>query len=161
MLMTESTRLAVTRILAIDPGVSTGYAFGSFDDHALHIEDSGVIEGGTLGFKRWLDAQAYVLYDKVDLILSETFVIDGTIAPGDSLQIEGVIMALWPGEIVWQSRSDKAALIRGEKERNAWLRERFPEVKSQHALDAVCHLMVYAAKRLHHRPTLEEYWPRA
>jgi hypothetical protein len=151
----------LTRILALDPGRSTGYCFGSFGEHALHIEESGVIEGGTLGFKRWLDAQAYVLYDKVDLILSETFVIDGTIAPGDSLQIEGVIMALWPGEIVWQSRSDKAALIRGEKERNAWIDERFSGITTQHTRDAIVHMMVYVAKRLHHRPTIEKYWPRS
>lgn len=144
------------KILSLDPGVSTGWSCAVYDDtKPLAILGHGVIEGGITGFLRWFPN--WIADNAPDEVLSETFVIDGTLAPGDSLQIEGAAMALWSDTITWQTRSDKAALIRGEKERNAWLRERFPEVKSQHSLDAVAHLCVLA-KRREHMPSLRKYW---
>lgn len=149
----------MTSLLALDAGVTTGYAFASYGDEApLDFTEVGVIENGIRGFLLWWEERLNGYpKDQIDCIIAEDFKIDGTIAPGDSLQIEGALMALWPGEIVWQSRSDKAALIRGEKARNAWIDERFPGLTTQHTRDAVTHALV-RMKRLHHAPTIDRYW---
>lgn len=144
-------------VCGFDPGISTGFAIAKMDDETpLTYILTETIKGGIDGFINWWDLQK----NEYDLIVCETFVIDGTIAPTDSAQIEGAIKALWKGPVRWQGRGDKAALKATEPARREWFKERGMTFPNSHELDAATHLMV-AAKRLRHFPTLREYWPDA
>lgn len=147
------------RALLLDPGESTGMALARWsDDQGFQLIYSKTIPGGALGFIDW------VKYDfnefNADLCVCEDFKIDGTITGTWSPQIEGALMALWPRPIVWQGRDEKGSLLPGEPERNEWLKSRGFDLRTQHERDAVVHGIVYTAKRLHHLPTIEKFWPK-
>lgn len=155
----------MTKVLALDPGLSTGFAISIVTPHApVLFLKQGVIENGCEGFIDWWTAFYSARINDVDLIVCERFVIDGTHTGVWSPQIEGALMALAGVPIAWQLRSDKALLFgqtfkgdRGQTERFEWLRERgFTGVS--HELDAITHTLFWL-KRQGHKPTLRKYWP--
>lgn len=153
------------KLLTLDPGLSTGYSIWEtrsyFDSSDLELMETGVIEEGCEGF---IDDWRYKgIGTKTDRVVCERFVIDGTHTGVWSAQIEGALMALYDGPVIWQLRSDKATLFNqefggdaGQTERFAWLRERGFEGEG-HELDAITHALVWA-KRMGHIPTLRKYW---
>lgn len=151
---------APKRVIALDPGQTSGYAeFILGEKEPLQLVGQGVIEGGCPAF---IDTFRLLGYgDRIDLFICERFVIDGTHTGVWSPQIEGALMAMAAPdqEIVWHLRSDKANLTNpkhSETQRFNWLRER-GFTGTSHELDAITHGLVWA-KNLRHVPTLKEYW---
>lgn len=141
-------------LLALDPGLSTGWAEISYGDHLADVVDQGVIPDGVHGFKKWWSNRTWAQ------VVSEKFIIaPGTVGEGWSLQVEGALIALYDGPITFQSRSDKADLVSGtEVERFAWLRSH-GFTGSSHELDAITHGLLWL-KRQRHQPTIRQYWLR-
>lgn len=151
----------MTRILALDPGLATGYAYAHFDEFSpLSVYETGVIPGGAFGIVNWLNSGRETPLHTADIVVCERFDIDGTITGTWSARVEGVVMAtlLDRQELVFQSRDDKAALLPTEPRRRAWLKERGFTFEATHDMDAITHLIVYL-KRIRHFPTLMNYWP--
>lgn len=147
-------------LLGLDPGKKTGYYFVNLEeDTPMEVLDHGVIEGGVEGFHEWwLDGSD--VYWQTDLIISEIFEIDGTITGTWSPQIEGALKVLWDGEIVWQKRDDKAALLPGEPARKKWLKEHGFQFDATHDMDALTHLIVYIKRhKTEHMASIREWWP--
>lgn len=154
----------MTDLLCYDPGLSTGWAwFRSLGGGPYALYDHGVIEGGCEGF---------IAGDRLDrlpvdvlpgMVVAERYLPDGSVTGEDgihSLRIEGYLMgesANWNYPLIFQPRSDKAALLRTEKARNAWITQRFGKISTQHAKDAITHGLVWM--RRNHRPSLAHYWP--
>lgn len=145
-------------LVAYDPGLTTGAAwFRSKDGGPFALYDFGVIEGGCEGF-----VKRDIKDLEVDITVAERYLPDGTVTGEDgihSLRIEGVLMAdsyALGTELVFQPRSDKAALLRTEKARNEWIERHFGNIPTQHAKDAITHALVWFKRN--HRPSLEHYF---
>lgn len=150
-----------THALVLDPGKTTGVAYVEWgDDQPLRILWTDRTPDGAEGFVRWWLHGLWGRIESLDFIICELFEIDGAITGTWAPQIEGALMALWPWNVTWQRRDEKARLLPDEKRRNAWLKDRGLYAPTQHERDAVTHALVYVAKTLKHRPTLERYWPK-
>ena len=173
-------------ILSFDPGDSTGFAIGCFSDGgAYEVLDSGVIPGGVTGFIAWLchghagrEIKQILSAGLRCHVVSEKFVVEPSfVGDCEALKIEGVITARFGLDanpcaktIVYQLRSEKAALIGGsdgratctEAERFRWLKANGlvnPAGLSgeAHDLDAITHALLFLKKR-YHAPTLKKFW---
>lgn len=141
-------------ILALDPGLSTGWALFSYHDREPELLSQGTIVDGVRGFAQFWRNLPWI----PDEVVSEKFIIaPDTVGEGWSLQVEGALLALYDGGVTWQLRSAKADLVTGtETQRFAWLRER-GFTGSTHELDAITHALLYL-KRKRHVPTIRHYW---
>lgn len=136
----------MTLVIALDPGQTTGFAVFAKDGEYV---GSGIIGDSIWGFiNGWRSMVA-----KPDVVVSERYLPDGSVRGEDgvhSLRIEGYLIGQSQErqfDLIWQTRSDKATLLKGsEKDRNAWIDERFPGVTTQHARDAITHFVVYAKR---------------
>lgn len=146
------------KILAIDPGWSTGWAYMEFGGGKPEALSQGTIEGGLQAFIEHNPADLVEWYDTTFII--EDFVPDGTIvgreATYSSLIIGAFVMhcaeSPAPTFPVIQPRSDKASLYGDtEAERFDFLR-RNGFTGTNHELDAITHALVYA-KRAGHEGT--------
>lgn len=143
--------------LVLDPGKVTGAAMVEWsDDDPLSVLWTQSIPSGCEGFVDWFKEFDHF---SMDIVICELFEIDGTITGSWSPRIEGALMALWNGEIVWQRRDEKAALLPTEPARRAWFNRRGLRFKTSHELDSVVHALVYL-KRMKHMPTLMKWWPK-
>jgi hypothetical protein len=149
--------------LVLDPGRTSGAALIEWDVQApMEVLSTWAIPGGCEGFVDWYKKQPKVrsLSGKPwSIVISELFEIDGTVTGTWSPRIEGALMALWGPQVTWQRRDDKALIGKGEPARNAWLSSRGLHARTQHERDAIVHGLVFL-RRLHHRPTIERYWPK-
>lgn len=164
----------MTRVLAFDPGESTGWALFSYADRApAELIDQGVIPDGVDGFIKWARSMpGHDLLVYAETIVYEDFVIDGTITGSWSSETIGALKALYAvankqdegHKLVKQTRQDKASLF-GHKakttelrqtERFNWLRDR-GFIGVSHELDAITHALFYI-KRQGHVPTIKRYW---
>lgn len=145
----------MTRILCLDPGVSTGWAVFRLDAVTpLRLEDSGIIPNGLDGFVHW----AYhhpAMVEEFDTVVAELFILDGRTAQPDltPLRIETAIMMIYGkwGDglpIAWQRNFMKThapdALL---KEKGLW------KPGPGHDRDAIRHGLAWA-KTSRHAPTL-------
>lgn len=163
----------MSTILAIDPGVNTGVAWGSFSaEEPFELRAREQVHGGLTGFIRWAQDCEWIRH--ADVLVCEKFVLaeDNMFAPDlTPVQLEGVITMLrLPKSIVWQPRTDKAALTgypASAKTKAQRQRVRFDFLK-EHGLfaagtdnddsnDAITHALVYL-KRSKHLPTLLKFW---
>lgn len=150
-------------ILALDPGLATGFAI--FENEKLIHQE--VIEGGEKGFLKEFP-QIYEDYKNTNhRIVIERFLPTEQIRGEEGIisnRIEGIVMALTNNQgIIWQLRSDKALLFnqknklgKGETERFQWLRRKGFK-GSSHELDAITHALVYM-KRAMLEPAIRKYW---
>lgn len=151
----------MTYLWSFDPGLATGAALGEYTaTEPYRLLSTWAIPNGLDGYLDWLESYGPGKWDDV---VTERFIIDGTITGVWSPQVEGVLALLGRQEqfkVTGQLRTDKAALIRGnQSRRNAWIDERFPGLNSQHERDAVVHALVFMRrKRPRHLPTLREYF---
>lgn len=138
------------RILALDPGDSTGWAL-FLNENMLSC---GVIQGGLDGFLAW----AALAMPAHDLLIVEEFIVEPSyVGRAYPSEVIGAAIALSPARVVRQLRSMKATLVKGtETQRFAWLRERGFGGES-HALDAITHVLLYL-KRSGHKGAFLKYW---
>ena len=150
-------------IMSIDPGKSTGVAFGTYSDtEPYRLVDAFQIPGGMRGFYEWLTTEHFTELDEDYVVVSEKFVLRSSnkfVADLEPVMIEGLMYALWGDRIAYQQRSDKALIgDRILKEHGLW------QTGSQHgwvdgrdANDAIIHAIAYLFKT-HHKPTLKYFF---
>jgi hypothetical protein len=169
--------MKIIYVLAVDPGQATGVAIGRYTDELpLKVIFTGIINGGTYGFSKWLDDtnDCGSIIDKhmcdnalspigAELrVVSENFKLrGGNFAPDlEPLRIEGVLIDhFWDTSLSWQAPADKG-LVGDEflKRHNLWLTGKdVDHTDGRDANDALLHLFAFAMKTKH-RPTLEAYW---
>lgn len=151
-------------ILSIDPGESTGVAFGEYSDtDGYELVDCTQIQGGANGFLQWaVDNHFYDLHPEL-VVVSEKFVLRSSnqfVANVEPVRIEGVMLALWGSDrVVYQQRSDKTLVDdRVLKRHGLWQTgKEHGWVDGRDVNDAIIHGLAFL-KKAHHRPTLRKYW---
>lgn len=150
-------------IMSIDPGKSTGVAFGTYSDtQPYELVDVFQIPGGIVGFNEWLHNNHFTNLDEDYTVVSEKFVLRSSnafVADVEPVRIEGLMYAYWGDRVIYQQRSDKTLVDdRILKEHGLW------QTGSQHgwadgrdANDAIIHAIAYLKKQ-HHKPTLLHFF---
>lgn len=140
----------MVRVLALDPGESTGWALFK-DEEMLQC---GVISSGLNGYLSW----AALAMPAHDVLVVEEFIVEPDyVGRAYASEIVGAAVALSPARIVRQLRSMKATLVRGtEADRLKWLKAN-GITGEIHAMDAATHALCYL-KRSGNRAALERYW---
>lgn len=136
------------RILALDPGGSTGWALF----HEENLQACGEVANGVNGFAVWQMPHCTHL-------VIEDFVVDpGFVGRAVGSEVIGAAYANNPGaRIVRQSRGEKGTLPGDtEAERFEWLRSLGFEGVS-HTLDAVSHALIFLRNK-RHPAALKKYW---
>ena len=140
-------------ILSLDPGVTTGYAFGEVDDAQPYtLIECGQIPGGVEGFVDWMITSN----PDYDVLVAESFSLrPGAVHPNlEPVKIEGALSALLgPGAVVYQQPSMKA-VVGDERLRKAGLWQ----TSLRHANDAIIHGLAYAVVTLKHQLTIMRYY---
>lgn len=153
------------RNLALDPGLSTGWA--EWADG--HPRGQGVITGGLSGFIDYFHAHP-TWARGVDTLIIEDFIVEPDYTGiAWSSEVKGAAVALIPHRrLVVQKRFDKSTLFgqrvngkkvtgkKGEAMRFDWLHKRGFS-GSSHELDAHTHMLVYE-KRQENPEILARYW---
>lgn len=142
----------MTRILALDPGVTTGWAeFDLRDDAPLEHVAHGMIPGGLAGFHAWWRARDEGQWG---IVIAEDFHLDGrTMAPDTTpLDILGALQVLRPDLIRQQNTSKRVAPDSLLKRIGLW----WPG--AGHDRDALRHAIAYA-RSIRHMPTIRGFWP--
>lgn len=141
----------MTRLLALDPGESTGWSLWYYDalTHPQLI-DHGTITGGVKGLIAWWytrgSAGEGMQWDEV---VSESFRLDGrTMFPNITpLRIEGALAVLWP-DVHYQPNTMKAHVT------DEWIKDHGLWWKGKgHDRDSLRHAFSYLKIR-RHAPTL-------
>lgn len=145
----------MAKLLALDPGDTTGYAIFHYNNDSYSFIESGTIEDGVVGFIEW-GKNGYL--NMFDTIVSEKFIVRPTfVGDVEALKIEGALLAYGCSPL-FQSASMKRSLyyqLRTEKERFDWLRSLgFDGV--DHALDAVTHGLLFL-RSIRNREVLEMF----
>lgn len=152
--------------LAIDPGLSTGWA--EWVDN--QPKEQGTITGGLKGFIEFVRSPACRWRKGVPTLIIEDFIVEPDyVGVAWSSEVKGAAIALIPHDrLVIQKRSDKATLFghrvngkrvkgqAGETLRFNWLRDR-GLAGTAHELDAHTHVLVYE-KRQENAELLARYW---
>lgn len=139
------------RVLALDPGEMTGWAY--FIDGILI--SCGVIIGGRNGFIEWAKTQM----PEHDVLVVESFIVEPSfVGTADASEVIGAAFALSDAPVKReQLRSAKSTLIKGtQTERFEWLRSK-GFTGMTHELDAITHALLYF-RAIGHKPTFKLYW---
>ena len=139
------------RVLALDPGETTGWALF----HGEILIEHGVISEGRNGFIKWAKTQM----PEHDVLVMESFIVQPDfVGRADASEVIGAAYALSDAPIKReQLRVSKMTLMRGdEKARFGWLRDR-GFTGMTHELDAVTHALLYL-RATGHKPTYLRYW---
>ena len=140
----------MTRLLGLDPGLSTGWALFHYDATTpLTLLDYGEILGGHQGVIAF-----WKTMPEPDEVVAETFRLDGrTIYPEvDPLRTEGALSVLHPG---WIGQPNTAKIMADDillKRLGWWLKGK------PHARDAARHAIALMKSR-RHLPTLSRISP--
>jgi len=152
-LHTNSSSLGVKRILAIDPGGTTGIAIVSFSDNlepvVSHHEQ---VPNGLAGFIEWYKSNQHLTWD---VIVCENFTLRINVKFPDlsPVYIIGALEALeWPTKIVYQSPAQKHLC---DDKRLKLMGMHKPG--NGHANDAIRHAIIYLRNKKH-MPTLMLGW---
>lgn len=143
--------MARSKLLALDPGDTTGWAAFWMDDETFDCEGSGNIHGGVFGFVDWWHDFAIPVINTAGplTVVSEKFIVrPGFVGDSEALKIEGALAALHGKNVRYQMPSQKATLFpkRTEAQRFRGLREMSYEGTS-HELDAITHALLYLKGR--------------
>lgn len=145
----------MSTLLALDPGGTTGWSTWHYDavtplTHVSH----GMVPGGIRGFIDWFKRERVDLLDW-DVVVSETFVLDGRTASPDitPLKIEGALSVLTPDWVGQRNVMKAHATDDLLKRSGLW----WPG--AGHDRDSARHALAWA-KTHFHRPTIDHYWPR-
>lgn len=140
------------KILAIDPGEATGWAL--FDNE--NLVSQGTILGCAEGFLAW----ASLAMPGHELLVIESFIVEpGFVGRAHASEVIGVALAMSPAKKVFQSRGQKATLVRGtETERFNWLRS-FGFSGVSHELDAISHCLI-RLKLMGNKAAVQKYWTK-
>ena len=153
----------MTRLLAIDPGLSTGIVSGFYSDtEPFTVEGIYQPEGGAQGFLEWSKRNSdYDVY-REDVVVVEKFVLSSGnefVADLSGVPSEGIAMAFSHDPVVWQYRSQKSTVPdRVLKENDLW--SSGADVGCQDARDAndaMIHALIYL-RTIGHKPTLEKIY---
>jgi len=148
----------MTRMLAFDPGGTTGWSYWEYDALTpLTLLEYGQIAGGIYGFGRWIRSTGRHMV--VDEIVSESFHRDDrTDKPEETAKwVEGAIMLWWGSDgipVIWQRNTYKGHAT------DDFLKEHGLYMKGQrHARDSFRHA-VASVKVRQHAPSFRRFWPR-
>jgi hypothetical protein len=153
----------VRRLLAIDPGLATGWsAWIVPDDEPMQRYAYGLIQHGVDGFNRWFQTHGRSYVDGPhDVLVCEKFELGGDVRFPDvePLRIEGVLIALSPVRVRWQLRTMKAQV---EDERlkahRLWVTGKdVGWTDGRDVNDSQIHALAWG--KFEHYPTLQGYWP--
>lgn len=145
------------RLLALDPGKTTGMSIWMYDaETPLELAGYGQIDGGVDGFLEYL----YPTNGKFmvwDVIVSESFVLDGRTPNPDvtPLHIEGILEAhahRTGCQLRFQRNNFKSHVSNESLKRLGLYVPGKP-----HAMDSMRHALAFM-KTTMHRPTLEAYF---
>lgn len=139
------------RVLALDPGKMTGWAY--FIDGILI--SCGVIIDGRNGFIEWAKTQM----PEHDVLVVESFIVEPSfVGTADASEVIGAAFALSDAPAKReQLRSAKATLVKGDQtKRFNWLRSKGFDGMT-HELDAITHALLYY-RAVGHKPTFLRYW---
>jgi len=144
------------RILALDPGWNTGWASWVDSDPVKQ----GVIRGGLMGFKEWVESVG----PETDTLVIEDFIVEPSfVGQPYASEVKGAaIMSIPHKKLVIQKRADKATLFR-ENGKVATETRRFQRLREwgfsgvSHELDANTHAIIYR-KRLRDPVVLARYF---
>lgn len=94
----------MTTLLTLDPGGTTGWAFGEWrDGEEYSVIEHGMIPNGLAGFLNWW-SEDHIALDYLDVIVSESFQLRGKVVNPDvtPLRVEGALAVLAPRTIYQQ-----------------------------------------------------------
>lgn len=141
-------------LLTLDPGGTTGWAFGRYDNSTAYENTlHGMIPGGLDGFLAWWDEwiAGSEIRASPDEVVSENFTLRGKVVFPDvtPLRIEGALSVLWP-RVIYQTPADKIHASDTVLQRyGLW----FPG--DGHDRDAARHALAYL-KLKDHKPTIRK-----
>jgi hypothetical protein len=140
------------KILAFDPGGTTGWAVVEYDEKESKLIEYGQITGGYKGFKDFylnsgIDA---------DVVVCESFTLRSGM-PSVNLEpcyVIGVLYALENKPVIFYPPSYKIFC-----NDDALKRLEFYVKGKQHARDAIRHAVAYLRLEINHIPTMKKGWP--
>ena len=163
----------MTKLIAIDPGMTSGVFVGEYDDMSPLLRTGyAQIPGGIKGFSRWMDDAypdifgATVVCEKfVPLPMARSWKLDEL----EPIRIEGLLYDYWTDRIVWQ-RSMAMVLRDGatqaERKKNSddllrrngwWLTGKDVGLKDANDANAAAkHALAYM-RSIGHMPTIETH----
>lgn len=165
----------MTHLLSIDPGGNTGVALGFYDALTPYrLLQRWQVHGGLEGFAHWWESTVI----EWDELVVERFILDPNnqfTADLTPKEIEGYLRGeMGPDDyalIIWQPRTDKAALTGYPASANTKAKrqrvrfdflKRFgmfkPGTENDDSNDAIVHAIVSLKKRRHY-PTMMAFWP--
>lgn len=153
------------RILSIDPGKATGFAFSSVDDETgrFKLLDQWVTHDGVDGVAAWFWSDARDYY-RPDITIVERFIVRPN-QPVDPIALEviGFIKGTHPdaSQIVWRLRSDKAHIPdQILKDHGLWFTgKQVNHTDGRDVNDAIIHTLSWLCFRAKHRPTIDWLFP--
>lgn len=156
-------------ILAIDPGLATGWSTWAYDpERPLMRLDYGLVQGGVAGWIEWMTSTLGLL--RPDVTVCESFKLDGrTKFPEvEPLRIEGALLAVYDAlslpSVIWQPNSTKVQVQDAVLKRTGfWLTGKdVGWADARDVNDSQIHALAYV-KLLEEttdlQPTTAAYWP--
>lgn len=150
-------------ILSLDPGKSSGIAFGYYGDRVPY-ESHRVwqVENGLEGFLDWYEREWFGLSLLKPEIVSERFVLRSQkfVADTTPLLIEGAMRVLFGKDIHYQLRGEKAKIANDHLKHGGEYRtgKQVGYKDANDANDAVRHAVIYLTQKANqHLPTIEKF----
>jgi hypothetical protein len=150
----------MTYLTTVDPGLSTGVAFGWFNkDNPYQLLETYQIEGGCQHFIKWWRKKFY--YPLNSVMVVEKFVLSSGnefVANLVGVPIEGFLMGLCD-DIVWQYRAQKSTVSdQTLKDNGLWLRGKDVGCEdARDANDALLHALIYL-RTIRHKPSMKQFY---
>lgn len=150
----------MTTVLAYDPGLTTGWAKGTFTD----TEPLTLLGAGNIGYDWFVDGTftSRVRSDfSADHVVVEQFILRDNEFKADltGVRVEG-ILEWWYHPIIWRPPSKKAQVPdQVLKDHGLWQTGKSVNWEDgRDANDAIIHMLGYVAFDLRHLPTLRRYF---
>jgi len=143
------------RLVAVDPGVTTGVAFLTYDNSYVRLEKSLQVTGGREGFIEWILREIKAAKLPVDDFVCEDFILRPGVhgANIEPAFIIGAMQAVLNGKEVKLQEAGLKKLVNDDRLKKL---EVFTSGKP-HANDAARHGIIYLRNKKH-MPTLLKGW---